>query len=210
MTIRTLLLIAGLASAVPVSAATMVNFAGGSGDLPQDAVVIEDFNDMAAGSPIGTNASVYDQNVSGESARPAFGSTGGFGVVRTGGTYSVDFAPTGLLTFVLGSLDTYNKLTLSYQDGSTLALSGGQIINGAGFPSGNQVSGLTNGVVSYRINGGPLLTGATFTSTGNSFEFDNLAVAGVPEPATWALMIGGFGLVGFGLRRRRVTDAAFA
>jgi hypothetical protein len=188
----------------------MVNFAGGSGDLPQDAVVIEDFNDMAAGSPIGTNASVYDQNVSGESARPAFGSTGGFGVVRTGGTYSVDFAPTGLLTFVLGSLDTYNKLTLSYQDGSTLALSGGQIINGAGFPSGNQVSGLTNGVVSYRINGGPLLTGATFTSTGNSFEFDNLAVAGVPEPATWALMIGGFGLVGFGLRRRRVTDAAFA
>jgi hypothetical protein len=31
--------------------------------------------------------------------------------------------------------------------------------------------------------------------------------AGVPEPASWALMIGGFGLVGSALRRRR---AAFA
>jgi hypothetical protein len=30
----------------------------------------------------------------------------------------------------------------------------------------------------------------------------------VPEPATWAMMIGGFGLVGFGLRRRRELAAA--
>lgn len=31
--------------------------------------------------------------------------------------------------------------------------------------------------------------------------------AAVPEPATWAMMIAGFGLVGAGARRRRVTTA---
>lgn len=34
------------------------------------------------------------------------------------------------------------------------------------------------------------------------------AVAGVPEPATWASMIGGFGLAGGSLRRRRSAAAA--
>ena len=32
-------------------------------------------------------------------------------------------------------------------------------------------------------------------------------VAGVPEPASWALMLGGFGLVGGAMRRRRVAFA---
>lgn len=32
-----------------------------------------------------------------------------------------------------------------------------------------------------------------------------IGIPGVPEPATWALMISGFGAVGFALRRRRVT-----
>jgi hypothetical protein len=30
-------------------------------------------------------------------------------------------------------------------------------------------------------------------------------VTGVPEPATWAMLIAGFGLVGFAARRRRET-----
>ena len=32
-------------------------------------------------------------------------------------------------------------------------------------------------------------------------------VAGVPEPATWATMIAGFGLIGGGLRRHRRSTA---
>ncbi|WP_235889116.1 PEPxxWA-CTERM sorting domain-containing protein [Glacieibacterium frigidum] len=39
-----------------------------------------------------------------------------------------------------------------------------------------------------------------------NYSIDNLA-ATVPEPASWALMIGGFGLVGAALRRRRGASA---
>jgi hypothetical protein len=41
-----------------------------------------------------------------------------------------------------------------------------------------------------------------FTSNQNSFEFDNIGAlaSGVPEPATWAMMLLGFGGIGFMLR----------
>ena len=41
----------------------------------------------------------------------------------------------------------------------------------------------------------------------NSFSFTPTVTAGVPEPATWAMMIMGFGLIGAGLRRRSVKVA---
>ncbi len=37
-------------------------------------------------------------------------------------------------------------------------------------------------------------------------QFDGPGVAAVPEPASWALMIGGFGLTGATLRRRRMAS----
>ncbi|WP_368039583.1 PEPxxWA-CTERM sorting domain-containing protein [Sphingomonas sp. ID1715] len=149
---------------------------------------------------------MYDGSAGGQSARPNFGSTGNFATVLTGGSYTIDFAPTSLFAFVLGSLDTYNNLTLRYEDGTSQLYAGGQIINDLAFPSGNQI----NGVVSYRVISGPRLTGAVFGSTANSFEFDNLSVAAVPEPATWALMIGGFGMVGGAMRRRKVANTTYA
>ena len=198
-----------VAIAVPASATTTVSFTGGSGALPAGMTVFQDFEGYAAGTPgatIGTNASVYSGST-GDAARPAFGSTGNFASVRTNGSYSVSFAATDTFAFVLGSLDTYNTLTLHYANGSSQDYIGGQIINDLTFPSGNQISGETNGVVAYKVTSGPKLTGATFTSSANSFEFDNLAAGAVPEPATWAMMIGGFGFVGAAARRRAATRA---
>ncbi len=37
---------------------------------------------------------------------------------------------------------------------------------------------------------------------------DGIGVGGVPEPATWAMMIAGFGLTGVAIRRRRAMAAA--
>jgi hypothetical protein len=209
---KSVALIAGLMAAsisVPALAATSVTFFGGT-DTPVGGV-FEDFEGYTAGSPgasIGVNAFVYDGSVGGASARPAYGSTGNFGTVLTGGSYTVNFGPTDTFSFVLGSLDTYNTLTLIYEGGATQAYVGGQIINDLTFPSGDQISGETNGVVTY-VTDGPLLIGATFESSQNSFEFDNLATA-VPEPATWAMMLGGFGVVGAAARRRQRTAIAYA
>ncbi len=42
------------------------------------------------------------------------------------------------------------------------------------------------------------------TNTGPyGMALDNVSVSMVPEPAMWATMVSGFGLVGFGMRRRR-------
>ena len=213
---KSVALIAGLLaamSAVPAFAVTTVSFAGGSGALPANVTTIQDFEALAGGTPgaaIGPNAFVYDNSVGGASARPAFGSSGNFATVLTNGSYTISFGATDVFAFVLGSLDTYNGLTLKYEDGSSQLYAGGQIINDLSFPSGNQISGETNGVVAYRVTSGPRLTGAVFTSSANSFEFDNLSVAAVPEPATWALMIGGFGMVGGAMRRRKVANVTYA
>ena len=36
---------------------------------------------------------------------------------------------------------------------------------------------------------------------------DNVSVSQVPEPASWAMLITGFGMVGFAARRRRMVAA---
>ncbi len=68
----------------------------------------------------------------------------------------------------------------------------------------------------------PALTSSGGTIGGNSFEHQDFqgsgnrilsgvatrAIAAVPEPATWLMMIGGFGMAGAILRRRRQTLVA--
>lgn len=203
---KTIALMGAAALAVMASAASAaptVSFAAGSGATAAGTAVFQNFESYEPGTSIGANTNVYNTSVGGIAARPAYGSTGNFAAVLGGGSYTLNFAATNVFSFVLGSLDTYNSLKLLFSDNSSLTYQGGQIINDLSFPSGNQISGETNGVVTFNANGGPKIVGATFQSTGNSFEFDNLARGGVPEPATWALMILGFGAIGGALRRRQ-------
>ena len=49
---------------------------------------------------------------------------------------------------------------------------------------------------------------ATNNSTNQDIAIDNVSVSGaVPEPATWAMMMLGFGAMGFAMRRRAQTSA---
>lgn len=86
--------------------------------------------------------------------------------------------------------------------------------------AGNYIVALT--AFPLTANGTPLDINnfrSAFSQTGtldgrsNAFAFDVLGVdqstgpGGVPEPATWAMMLTGFGMVGYGLRRRNVRFA---
>ena len=80
-------------------------------------------------------------------------------------------------------------------------------LNNVGF----DISGLTG--AAYFSNGGQLytinLTTAAATSLGSigGGSLVGLTAGGVPEPASWAMMIGGFGVVGGTLRRRSAAGA---
>jgi hypothetical protein len=57
------------------------------------------------------------------------------------------------------------------------------------------------------------LISAAFNQTTDGFKISSLGaktVSAVPEPATWAMMMIGFGAIGCGLRRRKTTTAALA
>ena len=107
-------------------------------------------------------------------------------------------------SFYMGSPDSYNHVSLTfYGAGGSQTLDGTAIWGGSPPGNGDQSKGFT---VTYTFAPDAVKL-VKFTSTGNSFEFDKLAGIAVPEPASWALMIVGFGAAGSLLRRRKAAVA---
>ncbi|HEY0436099.1 MAG TPA: PEPxxWA-CTERM sorting domain-containing protein, partial [Phenylobacterium sp.] len=103
-------------------------------------------------------------------------------------------------SFYLGSPDSFNSVEL-IGPGYDWLLKGDAIWGGTPPGNGDQGLGLR---IRYDF-GANRVNKILFSSSGNSFEFDTLAAGGVPEPATWGLMIAGFGAMGAMLRRRRAV-----
>ena len=64
-----------------------------------------------------------------------------------------------------------------------------------------------SGFLAFHGEDGQLIKSVSFiVDNGGTFEeFRQLRLAPIPEPATWAMMITGFGLIGGAIRRRRST-----
>jgi hypothetical protein len=108
------------------------------------------------------------------------------------------------ISLLWGSSDTYNLLEFLAANGTTVLASftGADVSDG----SGNPDNPLTNPVVRFNLTGTDV-TDFSFlrlSSTENAFEIDNIAINdGVPEPATWGMMLLGFAGIGVAMRRRR-------
>lgn len=115
--------------------------------------------------------------------------------------------PTSFLSFLWGSPDTYNVLTINGTQTFTAASLGFPVLNGA--QNFAQYVGFTG-------TNGTLINTVSFSNipSQDAFEAANFSVtAAVPEPATWAMMLVGFGGIGFAMRRRKskvTTNVAFA
>ena len=155
---------------------------------------------MTFGGAVGTG--VTNGSESGITAQPPGDATDYVTVLGPNGFASLTFN-TGIsgISFFMGSPDDYNKIEFFNGVQSVGSFSGAQFTG----PPANGDQSLGERITFY-FNG-QNVTEARFTSTQNSFEFDRIAA--VPEPATWAMMLMGFGGLGAMIRRRR-SMAAFA
>lgn len=138
--------------------------------------------------------------------------------------FNGDYFGGGPLTFSSangGEINTiFGSPTTNFADGRGGPLSFGPRDQYAAFATPTPIR-FTNGdnFIGLRaVTANGTFYGYAFTTNNvlNTIGFETVAdravtaTQGVPEPATWAMMLGGMSVVGFGLRRRRRVAAAFA
>lgn len=131
------------------------------------------------------------------------------------GTATLNFIDLSTVSFYWGSVDDYNVVDVLGAGGATLLS-----INGASFAAdlGNQTAANSNQRIYITAGAGEVISGLRFHATGIAYEIDDVAgtlanggnPSPTPEPATWALMIMGFGMVGVARRRRNVATRVSA
>jgi hypothetical protein len=189
--------------------ATTVTFTGYGTALPPGETLVTDFSSGLPSTFSGT-ASVVSGSVAGSYAAPAFSST----TVDTGpylaieGGQSETFTPVRAITdlsIYLGSLDTYNSISVTALGGGTTTYTGAQLaaLTGA-VANGSQTSSSSNGRLTFDFSAP--VSSVTFSSSSNAFEIASVAMS-VPEPAAWTMMLLGLGALGVSLRRRRAAVA---
>lgn len=132
-------------------------------------------------------------------AAPPPGTLSQYLAIQQGGSAILTTPQIRRLSVYIGSPDAFNAIRFVGLDGFDVTLEGAALAAGAFH--GDQSIGRR---MTYDF-GDARVTQVIFSSSGSSFEFDNVAVGIVPEPGAWALMITGFGMIGAALRARART-----
>lgn len=210
-----LLAFAAVLIAAPAAAVVMTSAPGAPDPgLSAGEVLVVSFDAPSATGVAETNSGkvITGPGSNGQRAAPAGTGTGAYRSIGAGGRSTFDFsgftqgAPLRRLSFYWGSIDSYNHVDFLNPQGTLVgAFAGGDLP----LANGNQTAAATNRRVFFDFLPAENVTAVRFRSTGTAFELDSIgAITGaVPEPATWAMLILGFGAVGIGLRRRRPVAA---
>jgi hypothetical protein len=202
--------VAGSASsyAAPAGSTTVINF--NSGDVAAEAKS-KGLTATTTGMARSFSGTMWNVDGSGNDFyRPEpSDSTNYFGVGRNSSLTLTSAVALSNVSVFLGSLDNYNVVTFLGRTGDVLQSFTGRDIFGAplAFPGGTSTE--TNRRVTFSATGNTQIFGVGFSNDANlgSFEFDNVALtAAVPEPATWAMMLLGFGMIGAASRYRRRSE----
>jgi hypothetical protein len=209
----------GLAAAAAILASTAANAAVvnvtvggdtllGAGQISSLAATTYDFN--VGASPFTTvnpgGNLFFTGSASGQNANP-FGDDTRYVSVGTSATpQSATLLVSSFANYVglyWGSIDTYNNILITYTDNTSSNVN--STLYGLLTPS-NGDQGL-QGSKYVNIFTDKAIASITFSSTSKAFEFDNVSIAAVPEPSTWAMMVLGFLGVGFVAYRRKSSTA---
>jgi hypothetical protein len=210
--------LATLALAGGAQSAVFVNSIPGAPDpgplAGETQVITFDGGVVPAGVTLTGDYGLQTGSLAGHYAAPAGDTTTYFETpnATTDNAAEIDFAPflgnrdVARFSFYWGSIDSYNTLQLLDRSGHSFFT-----ISGASIPpaAGDWTDPSMNRRVTFTLSGDSRnLGGLLFTSTSPAFEIDTISFGAVPEPASWAFMMLGFGGLGAVLRRRRA--AAFA
>lgn len=196
-------------TAMPAAAATLISRPGAPdpGPFAGETLVVGFDAPNAAGFVWQGAPATRASSLAGTAAMPAGGNSM-FGFVSTA---HLRPATATLLTPALrsislywGSIDGHNKVTLLGRDGQSLGQFTG---NQLPMPNGSWTQSAANRRVGFVAEPGQWIHGLRFATGGVAFEFDSITASAVPEPANWAMLIAGFGLVG-AMQRRRTLPVA--
>jgi hypothetical protein len=118
---------------------------------------------------------------------------------------TLTFTGTGVdyISFLWGSPDLYNRLTVTSTGGVTQSFDVGTL----GFLSTNGDQNVSE-YVQFTASAGVMITSLSFSNAPekDAFEAANFSVTTpIPEPSTYALLLAGIGAIGFVARRRRTS-----
>ena len=201
--LRGLLALPLIGFALSPANATYVGVATGTMWIPGNAVT-EDFNSFANGyylhldTAVGDmyNVKLSDADVTGVHV---LGATGEDGYVYATKNWAIGLtldAPAAYFGMLWGTVDTYNKIV--FFDGLDVV----GVFNGDDIVADPDGTGAV--YANFYAHGGTFDKVLFFSYGANSFEFDNIAVAPTPLPATLGLFgVAVAALGGLGARRRR-------